>query len=485
MSQINKKWLEGVGQALGLAELDAQGKVPAIQLPEFVNSEAGLREAADAALDARLEVLEADPVTKAYVDGADAGLQSQITQEVAARQAAVQSEQEARVAGDANLLSQINMLISGGMQEMADRQAADTALSGRISVLEADPTTKSYVDGLKVSLDGDISAEEAARIAGDASVLAEAKGYADQKIVDLKGGVSAGYDTLKKIEDKIEFITSNVDGAALDSLSEIVAAFQAADGTINGAIQQMAAAGQASMEAEMGMRQAADSALDARLDVLELDPVTKGFVEAADAGLQSAITSEQSARVAGDANLQGQINTLISGGLQEISDRQSADSALSARISVLEADPVTKSYVDEQIPDSTDGLVEGSSNLYFTGARAKAAAVVNSMSGSESDMAPSVLAIKNYISGLPQPTRIKEKYTLNATDIANGYVTLGHLVLSGTEQVFVNRLAMHGDEDYSLSTVGGVTRITFSGEVAHGHISELEVGDVIRVTYMY
>lgn len=323
MAQIKKKWLKGVGQASGLAELDASGFVPLAQLPASVTGEAALREA-----------------------------------------------------GDANLQTQVNLLIAGGTQEIADRQT------------------------------------------GDAAALSDAKAYTDQKVVDLKGGASSSYDTLKKIEDKIEFIVSNVDGAALDSLSEIVSAFQTADGTLNGAIQQLASAGEQAMLGEIAMREAADSALDARLDVLE-------------------------------------------------------------------ADPVTKSYVDAQIPDNTDGLAEGSVKLYFTDARAKAAAVVNSMAGSQADQAPSVAALKTYLDAFASSTLVKEKYTIASGDISAGYIDLGHLALANSIHAYVNRVAIHEVDDYALSVVGGKTRLTFAGEIAFGGVSQLEVGDVIRVSYQY
>ena len=58
MSQINKKWLEGVGQADGLAELDQDGVIPQQQLPAAVNNEPATRQAADEALSDRLDVLE-------------------------------------------------------------------------------------------------------------------------------------------------------------------------------------------------------------------------------------------------------------------------------------------------------------------------------------------------------------------------------------------------------------------------------------------
>lgn len=65
-------------------------------------------------------------------------------------------------------------------------------------------------------------------------------------------------------------------------------------------------------------------------------------------------------------------------------------------------------------PGTTDDVVEGSTNLYFTNARAKAAAVVNSTAGSETDQAASVSAMKSYVAA--------EIAAIPATDLS-GYYT--------------------------------------------------------------
>lgn len=48
----------------------------------------------------------------------------------------------------------------------------------------------------------------------------------------------------------------------------------------------------------------------------------------------------------------------------------------------------------------TDDINEGATNLYFTGTRAKTAAVVNSTAGNETDQAASVAAMKTYVTGI-------------------------------------------------------------------------------------
>lgn len=183
-------------------------------------------------------------------------------------------------------------------------------------------------------------------------------------------------------------------------------------------------------------------------------------------------------------------------------------------------------------PASTDALGEGSTNLYFTDARAKTAAVVDSMEGSETDQAPSVSAVKAFITSaggvvivddeasLPDPGNVtklyvtkdanklwyykeiggatyeyteisapqpfaNEKFVLTSTDITNQYITLQHHVKHESITAFANRLAIHPTDDYTLSVVSNKTRLTFAGEIATGGLSALVAGDVIRVNYTY
>ena len=80
-----------------------------------IATEASARTSADAALSARLDVLEADPTTATAV-------------------AAVQSDVD---------------------QNEADGDAADAALSGRLDVLEADPTTATAVAAVQSDVDSE------------------------------------------------------------------------------------------------------------------------------------------------------------------------------------------------------------------------------------------------------------------------------------------------------------------------------------------
>jgi hypothetical protein len=49
--------------------------------------------------------------------------------------------------------------------------------------------------------------------------------------------------------------------------------------------------------------------------------------------------------------------------------------------------------------------------------------------------------------------------------------------------MFVDRLGMHEGLDYSVSTVNGVSRITFLSPLLQPSEEALEAGQFIRVTY--
>ena len=79
----------------------------------------------------------------------------------------------------------------------------------------------------------------------------------------------------------------------------------------------------------------------------------------------------------------------------------------------------------------------------------------------------------------------KLSVTLSAGDITNGYIDLAHLAIANSIVASVDRLMIHETDDYSLSVEGGVTRLTFLGDLVTPSESALEAGDKIRLTYAY
>ena len=80
-----------------------------------------------------------------------------------------------------------------------------------------------------------------------------------------------------------------------------------------------------------------------------------------------------------------------------------------------------------------------------------------------------------------------EKYSkvLDASDIANGYVTLPSLAVANSMCAYVGHLAIHegASDEYSLSVSGGVTRVTFQNALVVPGPEALVAGDKVYFKY--
>lgn len=139
---------------------------------------------------------------------------------------------------------------------------------------------------------------------------------------------------------------------------------------------------------------------------------------------------------------------------------------------------------------STTDLSEGT-NEYHTTARARAAAVVNSTAGNETDQAASVDAMKTYVTGeiasVQGADAEIQSFTLIAGDITNQYIDLGHEALVDSVSLEFGGLSQLQGSDYTPSYTGGagsVTRLAFGGDIGTGGDAALVAGDVIQVKYL-
>lgn len=185
---------------------------------------------------------------------------------------------------------QINTVESSVTQEISDRVSGDAAsVVSANSYTDGEISTESAArvsgDAASVSsansyTDGEVSAEAALRVSGDAASVVSANSYTDAQIVLAQGDLSVVEAAIAQeiidraaadssLQTQINNVLSNVDGTALNSLSEIVSAFQAADSSLNGAITSLSTGLSADIDTEEAARIAGDNALDARLDLIE------------------------------------------------------------------------------------------------------------------------------------------------------------------------------------------------------------------------
>ena len=87
---------------------------------------------------------------------------------------------------------------------------------------------------------------------------------------------------------------------------------------------------------------------------------------------------------------------------------------------------------------------------------------------------------------IPDPVIFgKETLTLNGTDITNQYKDLAVQIRASSLNLSFGGVIQREGVDYTLSTVLGVTRITFAGDLATGGASELVATDELDAQYAY
>ena len=394
--------------------VDAKVEQEILDRQSAVSAEQSAREAADQGLDGRLDILEQDPTTKSYVDSEILDLQGQITQEISDRQSAVSSEESARQLADNNLSGRISVLeqdpttkayVDGEVsdlqsqinQEISDRQAdinaeesraiaAEGLLDGRLDVLEQDPTTKSYVDQ-EVSSEESRAMQAEQALDGRLDILEQdptTKSYVDSKVLMLQGEVgseeSRAMAAESALDGRLDILEQDpttktyVDGEVLNLQGQITQEISDRQADVN-AEEQRAMSAESALDARLDIIEGIDSvegsiakakkdakdyadslnfAMDGRVDVLEQDPTTKSYVD----GIQSALDARLDI-VEGSDSVEGSIakaekdakdyaDSIVD---SEEQRAMSAESALDGRLDILESDPVTKTYVDGEVLD--------------------------------------------------------------------------------------------------------------------------------------
>jgi len=155
-----------------------------------------------AGIGVRVTALEADPTTQTAVDAAVGAEEAARIAGDAATLASSNTYTDTQVAaGDATVTTNLTALVT---TETNARAAADTALSDRLAVLEADPTTataltaavagvQADVDQNEADADTAISAEETRALAAEAAITtAQAADEAARNQLNLHAGLAFG-----------------------------------------------------------------------------------------------------------------------------------------------------------------------------------------------------------------------------------------------------------------------------------------------------
>lgn len=205
---------------------------------------------------------------------------------------------------------------------------------------------------------------------------------------------------------------------------------------------------------------------------------------------------------AGDINMVSAPGTTVESklvSLQNEVDAVEGDVANLVTLSGVAVDSTSLgSFTGNTIPDSQTikqalQALETAHEAHLNDATDAHAATAISFSGAASGLAATtVQAAIEEVEGRVQtletalkPTWARVKFDLTATNISNGYVDLAHNAIGESIHAFVDRLAIHQGEDFTISVVSGVTRITFAGDLVSPGQSQLDANDNIYVRYQY
>ena len=285
-------------------------------------------------------------------------IQADVDQNESDADAAIAAEATTRETND-------NTIIASVDGEATTREAADAALSGRLDVLEADPTTATAVAAVQADVDQNEADSDAAEAALSARLdVLEADPTTATAVAAVQADVDqneADSDAAIAVErGRIDAILASAD-ADKDTFVEIVSLINSVDTENDNAFaayvisnDAAVAAVQADVDQNESDSDAAEAALSGRLDVLEADPTTATAL----AAVQADVDQNESDADAADSALSGRLDVLEADPTtatalaavqadvdQNETDGDAADAALSARLDTLEADPTTATAV--------------------------------------------------------------------------------------------------------------------------------------------
>lgn len=406
-----------------------------------------------------------------------------------------------------------------GAQNASIDAGAYSSLAGTSSTLNIDGangttilsgSTSLQVQQAGVNVSGNLTVQPGSTISlsgnvlgsvGSGSLATDAvnKGQLDAAISSVSSGGSAAL--AQEIADRI----ADVDAEEARAMG--------VEASLQSQITQEIADRVADVDNEETRAMAAEAALDVRLDILEGSATVVGSVAKAEADAKAYTDSEIAALVNGAPALLDTLNELAaainndesfavtitnsiagvqSNLTQEISDRIADVNAEESRAMGVEASlqsQITQEVSDRQADVNAEESramgVEASLQSQITqeisDRQADVTAEETRAMAAESALDARVVALEGVAVNFAS-----DKFVLSAGDISNGYITLGTMdCIAGSINAFVDRLAIFETDDYTVSTVGGYTRLTFVGSLVTPGQEKLSAGDVVRVKYAY
>lgn len=254
-----------------------------------------------------------DAVNKGQLDAVASAASSALSAQVASLQAEIDAA-EASIA--------------------AEESRAMTAESGLQSAIEAEAATRATaIQGVEA----DVAAEETRALAAEAALQAAITAEEVARIAAVAGVQS----NLDAVETALEASIAAESAARIAAVSAEQTRAESAEATLQANIDAAAAASASALATEIARAEAAEAGLQSAVDLLNAADTVPGSVaydiKAAKTALETMIEAEESARLAQDAVIAGQITDLTSTVSSNYSALSGLISAEEARAEAAEA----------------------------------------------------------------------------------------------------------------------------------------------------
>jgi len=316
------------------------------------------------------------------------------------------------------------------------------------------------VDGSKLKL-----------LAGESVRVVDGNGATvDLVKLDASGNVLGNGQELAKKSDLDNEVSSRQAAVSAEESARIA-------GDLNEQSSRVAA-----IEAETSARIAGDASLQSELDSEQSARI-------------AAVLSEESARIAADSTLQSALDAEISSRQAAVSAEESRAVAAEAALqAAIDAESSSRQQAIADLVNSAPAVLDTLKELAdaLGGDDNFATTISNRFSSIESSLSAATQDGTEYtdekyqdiLDLISQTLLKKELVAITAQNVSDGYVVLsGTSIIPRSMSGSIDRLSIFEDEDFSLSVVGGATRLTFLNSFAPNGDEGVEEGEQLRLTY--
>jgi hypothetical protein len=360
---------------------------------------------------------------------------------------------------------------------LTEKNRAESAESGLQSAIN---TEKGRVDAILSASDADkdsfaeivqlINSVDTESDTAFASYVLSNNSALSQEVSDRQAAVSAE-------ESRAEGEEARIEGLLTQEVSDRQAAVSAEESRAEGEESRI----EGLLSSEVSRAEAAEAGIldffQPRLLILEEDPTTSQYVNdqvgneearamEEESRIVGLVSAEQTRAEAAEIALDGRVGDLEFRWPEAQSDLETAISAEQTRAQAEEASLRS---------DMESGL--DSHSTVMTGLQSQISALDTSRQNAES-------ALSGRLDVLEAVLPRKETMEVSSEQASQGYIDLSMQAMEHSVHMFVGPLYAVEGIDYSVSVEGGVTRITFMGQLASGGVSEITSGYQVQVKYM-